>query len=199
MTTVDFVGCLTCDKMCCMKKEFACEVCDKRFMDYPVNRRWKHVFCSQVCAGKWKMARHNPATEARVKKILSEQKLGKKNPRFGKEPWNKGRKGLQVAWNKDKKCPQFQGANNAMWKGGVTPEIRKIRNSRKYQEWRKAVFERDNYTCVVCGVRGVELNADHIKGFAYNIELRFEIDNGRTLCVPCHKLTDNYGGRGRIY
>lgn len=197
MISVDFVSWLACDKMCCMKKEFACEVCDERFMDYPINRRWEHVFCSQICSGKWKMERHNPAKDEAVKKILSEQKLGSKNPQFGKEPWNKGKKGVQVAWNKG--LPGKKGADNPMWKGGITPEIRKIRNSRKYQEWRKAVFERDNYTCTICRVRGGVLNADHIKGFAYNVELRFELSNGRTLCVPCHKLTDNYAGKGRIY
>lgn len=26
-------------------------------------------------------------------------------------------------------------------------------------------------------------------------KLRFAINNGRTLCVSCHKTTDNYGGK----
>ncbi len=68
-----------------------------------------------------------------------------------------------------------------------------IMQSSDYKLWRKAVFERDNWTCVWCGVRGGSLQADHIKPFAYFPELRFAIDNGRTLCVPCHKTTDTYG------
>lgn len=35
----------------------------------------------------------------------------------------------------------------------------------------------------------VVLQADHIKPFA------FAIDNGRTLCVACHKTTDTFGGK----
>lgn len=67
--------------------------------------------------------------------------------------------------------------------------------SARYRTWRKAVFERDDYTCQGegCGSRGGELNADHIKPFSTHPELRFKVSNGRTLCVPCHKKTPTYG------
>lgn len=62
-----------------------------------------------------------------------------------------------------------------------------IRNSTEYKEWRTAVFERDNYTCQLCGAHGVKLNAHHKKPFAYFPELRTDTSNGITLCVSCHK------------
>jgi 5-methylcytosine-specific restriction endonuclease McrA len=78
-------------------------------------------------------------------------------------------------------------------RGSVSPE-RRIRYSPQMSAWRQAVFERDDYTCQLCGIRGgVELNADHIKPFALYPELRFDLSNGRTLCVPCHRKTDTFG------
>lgn len=65
------------------------------------------------------------------------------------------------------------------------------------KEWRKKVFDRDNYTCQMCPTpkRGVKLHADHIKPFTFYPELRFDVNNGRTLCIPCHKKTETYAGR----
>lgn len=83
------------------------------------------------------------------------------------------------------------------WKGGITPENERIRSSVEYKLWRTAVFKRDNYQCIWGGKEhGKKLQADHIKRFSEYPELRFAIDNGRTLCVDCHKKTDNYGRKG---
>jgi len=150
------------------------------------------------------------------KKRYSLSKLGSKNPSFGKKPWNYGKhwskemkdklssahKG-QVAWHKGKKLPELSGKNSPHWKGGLTPLNKLIRGSLEYRLWRESVFKRDNYTCIWCGIRGNQtggyLEADHIKPFAYFPELRFAIDNGRTLCKPCHKLTDTYAGKIKNY
>lgn len=91
-----------------------------------------------------------------------------------------------------------KGSKHPRWKGGITSVNNNIRHSLEYKLWRTAVFERDNYTCIWCGARNgngkkIVLNADHIKPFAYYPELRFAIDNGRTLCVDCHRTTDTYG------
>jgi len=86
----------------------------------------------------------------------------------------------------------ISGENHYNWKGGITEPNQAFRNSQAYKNWRKAVFEKDNYTCVWCGVRGYKLNADHIKSFSEYPELRVEISNGRTLCIDCHKKTPNY-------
>lgn len=93
-----------------------------------------------------------------------------------------------------------RGEYNPSWKGGITPKNEMVRSSLDYKKWRKAVFERDNHTCCLCGDsnyigRGATLilNADHIKPFYLFPELRFELSNGRTLCITCHKETDTWG------
>jgi 5-methylcytosine-specific restriction endonuclease McrA len=71
----------------------------------------------------------------------------------------------------------------------------RIRNSQEYKEWRTAVYERDHYTCQNCGMVGGTLNAHHIRKFSEYPELRFDINNGVTLCKECHKLAHKGGFR----
>lgn len=79
------------------------------------------------------------------------------------------------------------------WKGGISP---RVLTSKRYKEWRKKVFERDNYTCVLCGYKGGRmLQADHIKSWKNFLRLRYVVSNGRTLCKPCHIKTPTWGGK----
>ena len=92
------------------------------------------------------------------------------------------------------------GAKHHNWKGGITPINEKIRKSVEYKMWQRACLERDNFMCVWGGKEhGNKLEVDHIKPFALFPELRFAIDNGRTLCVACHRSTDTYGGKIHKY
>lgn len=113
--------------------------------------------------------------------------LGKKRPEVKK--WLKSFVKGNIPWNKNKKRPEITGSKHPNWTGYSErfPEFYKLRHSLEYKLWRTSVFERDNYTCVWCGQRGGNLEADHIKPFAYFPELRFAIDNGRTLCKVCHQ------------
>jgi hypothetical protein len=87
------------------------------------------------------------------------------------------------------------GSKNPLWKGGITPVNRAIRMSFEMKQWRVAVFKRDDYRCLDCGIKGGDIHADHIYPFAYFPRLRFDLNNGRTLCVECHRRTPTYGNR----
>lgn len=74
--------------------------------------------------------------------------------------------------------------------GGVSTEEMLLRASPEYIQWRKAVYKRDDYTCQHCKVKGGRLEAHHVKSFATHPELRFDVDNGITLCKSCHRGGD---------
>jgi hypothetical protein len=79
------------------------------------------------------------------------------------------------------------GPLSGAWKGGVTPKNHLLRNSFEYMAWRKGVFERDGYICSICAKHGGDLEAHHINNFAEHGDKIFDIENGVTMCVPCHK------------
>ena len=111
-----------------------------------------------------------------------------------------------------------QGKDCHLWKGGITPLKRLIRDSYEGKEWVEKVFKRDNYTCQECGKYGATLNAHHLKEFAVlfqeflkeysqfspiedketlirlaeSYEPFWNISNGKTLCIDCHKETESY-------
>lgn len=97
------------------------------------------------------------------------------------------------------------GENNWRYNPNLTKDDRiKIRSMLygKHQDlWRNKVFARDNYTCQTCNVksgngRTVVLNAHHLNGWNWCKEDRFNVENGVTLCVDCHKLFHRTYGYG---
>lgn len=130
--------------------------------------------------------------------------LGYKHTQDAIERIIKARTGKHMLHTTKKKIGDgSRGEKNHNWKGGTSPINEVIRKSSEYKLWRTAVFERDSYACIWCGVKNgngksVILNADHIKPFALFPELRFAIDNGRTLCIQCHRTTDTWGGNTKF-
>lgn len=189
-----------------------CIVCEKVF-EKPIScsvKEWKskRKTCSTKCGN---LSRHGKPAWNSGKKLHY-------------EVWNRGMKGIQTAWNKGNseyakklgfgkwmtgkkhttetlekmsksaKAVIARGEHN-FYIDGRTPMNRALRRSYHYRLWREAVFKRDNFTCQECGDRGVYLHAHHIKPFSLFPDSRFAIDNGQTLCVPCHEKTPTYKGK----
>ena len=58
---------------------------------------------------------------------------------------------------------------------------------------RRLWLERNRSSATGLPPGSVQLEVDHIKRFSVFVELRFTVDNGRTLCAPCHRKTKTYG------
>lgn len=96
----------------------------------------------------------------------------------------KSREALKLGGTKKYK---LRGEDHPNWKGGTYEGNRKKDEGRsEYKKWRRRVFERDNFTCVICKEVGGELNAHHIKPYVDYPELRYDVNNGITLCEDCH-------------
>lgn len=91
---------------------------------------------------------------------------------------------------------RLDGANHPLYIEDRSLITSKNRQDPRYKKWRKSVFKRDYWTCVCCGYKGDNINAHHLKSFNRFPELQFEISNGITLCINCHKEFHNlYGTR----
>jgi len=90
-------------------------------------------------------------------------------------------------WSNMKK--EYRGEKCSAWDGGIT-SYNKIERGRFRREIQKKVYERDNYTCQICGIKSKDMQVDHIKSWKNYPELRFDLNNCRTLCSKCHyKIT----------
>ncbi len=99
-------------------------------------------------------------------------------------PWNKGMKGLILNRKFLDDNPTQRGEEHHKWKKDrTTLAKRQQRNDMAYKEWRKQVWLRDNFKCKIanpdcCG----RIEAHHILGWVNYPELRYEVNNGITLC-----------------
>jgi hypothetical protein len=163
------------------KKTFVCVVCGKHFLYYDKPNRVPK-YCSKECWGR------------RSPKVLNACLY------CGKEHWvrmykikNGGRIYCSHKCSTFHKQELLSGENSRWWRGGKTALAKLERTRAKYTKWRTAVFVRDGYACQRCGLRSgyrakVFLHAHHIQPFSQEINLRYEITNGLTLCKNCHLL-----------
>lgn len=139
---------------------FKCLICEKQFYRRPSDILKGHnKYCSKKCF----------LTDNPMKKEISVNKYRDTLIRNGTNKFE----------------------NNPNWKGGITPLNKQIRASNEYKNWRNSVFIRDMYKCQECGAISKKgesciLHAHHIVPFSIDAKLRFELNNGITLCSKCH-------------
>lgn len=125
-----------------------------------------------------------------TKKKLSEKMKGRKCA-LGFKRSKEFREKLSKYWEENKEKHNFYRDGLGAQRGG---ERRFDMGRLEYRLWRESVFERDNWKCVICYMGG-KICADHVKAYSQYPDLRYEISNGRTLCLACHTKTENYGNK----
>jgi len=178
-----------------MKVTKECERCGKEYKRSPSHAK-RSKYCSLKCSN------------------VGKKNTGRTHFKKGNKPWSTGKKYknpkmsiiLKKLWSKgffkDRKIDYKevakkisatqQGISIDEWNGFSNAENRRNRKSKEYLMWRTSVFERDNYTCQRCGDSGCILQAHHIESFAKHKSKRFDINNGITVCRPCHAAIDPY-------
>ena len=99
--------------------------------------------------------------------------------------------------HREKNSESKRGKKNSMYgrRGKLSPryihgkasEAKLEWGRSEWKEWRRKVFERDNFVCRICGKKGGTLNAHHIKKRSLFPELKYNVDNGITLCKSYHQ------------
>jgi len=125
----------------------------------------------EICGNQVEISPRGSITYWRKKRFCSMKCTTKYNARF--------RKGIPVSGN---------GKNHWNWKGGKSPH-NYLERRRFRREMQELIFKRDNYTCQMCGSKK-DLQVDHIQSWSEYVELRFKMENCRTVCARCHyKIT----------
>lgn len=82
----------------------------------------------------------------------------------------------------------------------LTTEERTLRRYGLYGQggynWTLEVYKKDHYRCTCCGNKPRSLNAHHLDGYNWCKEKRFDVENGVTLCMICHKAFHKVYGYG---
>jgi hypothetical protein len=171
-----------------------CIICQAEFENTTRVSKEKYLkrkYCSRGCANRDTIEkRFTPE----MKKNLSTAMTGKFKSETHKANISKALKTSEKAkrtqFKKGSENPAYgrnqTGSANANWKGGKTSSNQKKRNDPRMKEWRQAVFERDNFTCQDCGVKGY-LQAHHLVPISRDLDKAFNIENGKTVCVECHE------------
>lgn len=163
-----------------------CPICGVRFQRRG-NRIIKTLCCSLKCKAKAQVGRIVPGFNLKPKTgpIQTCPVCGKI---FQNPPSRKAKYCSHACRFKDaKSLDAIRGKNHYNWKGGITPKEVLLRKSIQARQWTLSVFRRDNFACRACGQRR-DLQAHHIFHWSECPSLRYDIENGITLCRFHHKL-----------
>ena len=137
-----------------------CATCDAMFTP-PKKNFSRAKFCSFSCSSKDMIGRVSP------------------------------HKGMKHSENARRKISEANSGSKAhQWNPNRTKvrDDKLLRDGMDWKNWREKVFQRDNYLCQECEVGGY-LEPHHIIPLRVDPTKRYEVENGISLCSPCHRKT----------
>ena len=87
---------------------------------------------------------------------------------------------------KHKMSEAQRGSKGSGWRGGISQTYLKKLSDRSWDKIRKKVYERDKWTCQICGkhCQAKDIQCHHIT--PYRISHNDDMENLITLCRSCH-------------
>jgi len=134
-----------------------CEWCGETLTIRNARDVYRRQFCSKQCNGKYT-----------AKYLLDYSKI--EGPR-GPNPRKGHRGSAHHNWKSDRAALAEQRPAHFL----------------EVNSWRRRVFRRDDWICQRCSKRGGRLQSHHLFPYATHPALRFDENNGVTLCKECHK------------
>ncbi len=159
-----------------------CLVCQKEILVQPYNEKRKK-FCSRICLAKKTIAMSWIGRKHTKEELQKMSLVHKNKPRILTE---QGRLSFKE---------KMSGINNWKWikDRSLLKDDNKDRGGQLSRDWGRNVKFRDSWKCRIanenCSGRP---EAHHILSWANYPELRYNLDNGRTLCKKCHKKKTAY-------
>lgn len=180
------------------KKEYTCPVCGKEFIKR-VNKESQAVYCSQECAYKGRSlgyTKRNIRDSYNTSPTVISKTCLFCGENFEVDKTEKDRKFCSRGCFLKQHKINMSGKNNPSWNGGLSYNKRSYRGDN-WDGQKLKCYERDNYTCQLCGVKCIGrkslnsnngsqlIQAHHIQ--EYKSEVSNILSNLITLCASCHK------------
>lgn len=169
------------------RKTGANKICGCGLSFYCPKWAWnRKKYCSKKCffnlkpSGKWNLeSRKKFSEQLKGVRTLSEE---------AKRKIGLASKGKKLTDETKKKIGDSQrGEKSWRWKPNRDLKKRQERNDSAYQDWRKQVWMRDGFKCRIADFNCMgQIEAHHILNWEEFPELRYQTNNGITLCHAHH-------------
>lgn len=150
-----------------------------------LKEKWQNEKYRQIQSDKLKKLNDTQWKDEQHRQRMREINMGENNPMYGKTISEETR---------NKMSESHKGSKNPNYNPNLSKEDRERKRPAQHDIWAKEVKEKADYTCDICGKRGVKLNSHHLNSYNLDKDNRNNIENGVCLCVDCHcKFHHQYG------